>query len=72
MRVMIPAALILALSQPAIAQDWARFVSPEDGFSSNYLGQPKIETIMHTSQFQQPLPAKYRCGRAGPLLDYGG
>jgi hypothetical protein len=58
MRVMIPAALILALSQPALAQDWMRFVSPEDGFSSNYPGQPKIETITYTSQYQQALPAK--------------
>src|SRR4030095_4792596 len=58
MRVMIPAALILSLTQPAIAQDWARFVSPEDGFSANYPGQPKAETTTSTSQFQQPLPGK--------------
>ena len=58
MRVMIPAALILALSQPALAQDWARFVSPEDGFSSNYPGQPKVETTTYSSQYQQALPAK--------------
>ena len=58
MRVMIPAALILCLSQPAIAQDWARFVSIDDGFSANYPGQPKVETITYTSQYRQPLPGK--------------
>jgi len=59
MRVMIPAAaLILLLSQPATAQDWARFVSIDDGFSANYPGQPKVETITYTSQYQQPLPGK--------------
>lgn len=65
MRVMIPAALILFLSQPAIAQDWARFVSIDDGFSANYPGQPKTETITYTSQYQQPLPGKvYRAADA--------
>jgi len=59
MRVMIPAAaLILLLSQPATAQDWARFVSIDDGFSANYPGQPKVETITYTSQYEQPLPGK--------------
>jgi hypothetical protein len=65
MRVMIPAALILLLSQPAFSQDWTRFVSPEDGFSANYPGQPKVETTTYTSQYQQPLPAKvYRAADA--------
>ena len=58
MRVMIPAALIISLSQPALAQDWARFVSPEDGFSANYPGQPKVETTTYTSEYRQALPAK--------------
>ena len=50
---MIPAALILSLSQPAFAQDWTRFVSPEDGFSANYPGQPKVETTTYTSEYRQ-------------------
>jgi hypothetical protein len=58
MRVMIPAALILSLSQPVFGQDWTRFVSAEDGFSANYPGPPKVETITYTSQYHQPLPAK--------------
>jgi hypothetical protein len=71
MRVMIPAAaLILLLSQPATAQDWARFVSIDDGFSANYPGQPKVETITYTSQYQQPLPGKVYSA-ADALLDHG-
>jgi hypothetical protein len=58
MRVMIPAALILSLSGPASAQDWTRFVSPEDGFSANYPGQPKVETTTYVSEYRQTLPAK--------------
>lgn len=58
MRVMIPAALVIFLSQPAVAQDWARLVSIEDGFSANYPGQPKVEASTYTSQYGQPLPAR--------------
>jgi len=55
---LIPAALILSLSQPALAQDWARFVSADDGFSANYPGQPKAESIPYASQYGQALPAR--------------
>ena len=55
---LFPAALIICLSQPAFAQDWARFVSPEDGFSGNYAGQPKVETTTYASEYPQQLPAK--------------
>jgi hypothetical protein len=58
MRSMIPAALILSLSSPAAAQEWARFVSPEDGFSANYPGQPKVEVTTYTTEYRQELPAK--------------
>jgi len=58
MRSIIPAALILSLSSPAVAQEWARFVSPEDGFSANYPGQPKVEVTTYTTEYRQLLPAK--------------
>jgi hypothetical protein len=58
MRVMVPAAVILSLSGPAFAQDWTRVVSPEDGFSANYPGQPKVETTTYVSEYRQTLPAK--------------
>jgi hypothetical protein len=55
---MVPAAVILSLSGPAFAQDWTRVVSPEDGFSANYPGQPKVETTTYVSEYRQTLPAK--------------
>jgi len=78
MRVMIPAALILSLSQPLFAQDWMRMVSIEDGFSANYPGQPKVDTFTYMSQYGQPLPAKiYRASDAlgrysTTVVDYRG
>jgi hypothetical protein len=55
----IPVAFVLCcISHPAVAQDWARFVSPEDGFSANYPGKPKIETTTYQSEYRQTLPAK--------------
>jgi hypothetical protein len=55
----IPVALVLCcISHPVAAQDWARFVSPEDGFSANYPGKPKIETTTYQSEYRQALPAK--------------
>ena len=58
MRLLIPAALILSLSQPAFAQDWTRFASPAEGFSSNYPGQPTVETTTYTTEYRQQLPAR--------------
>ena len=55
----IPVALVLCcISHPAVAQDWARFVSPEEGFSANYPGKPTIETTTYQSEYRQTLPAK--------------
>jgi hypothetical protein len=55
---LIAAALIVSASPPAFAQDWARFVSPEDGFSANYPGQPKVETATYTTEYRVQLPSK--------------
>ena len=49
-RPLIPAALIVCASQSALAQEWTRFVSPEDGFSANYPGKPKVETTTYLSE----------------------
>lgn len=71
-------ASVLSVAHPAFAQDWARFVSPEDGFSANFPGQPKIETTTYTSEYRQPLPAKvYRAADAlgrysTTVVDYRG
>jgi hypothetical protein len=57
----IPAALILFISSPVSGQgrveEWARFVSPEDGFSANYPGQPARDTTAYTTEYRLSLPA---------------
>jgi len=53
-----PAALILCLSLPVSAQDWTHFVSREDGFSANYPGEPKVETITYVTEYHQQLPGR--------------
>jgi hypothetical protein len=55
---LIPAALIVFLAQPVLAQDWTRFVSPEDGFSANYPGRPKTESITYATEYGLQLPGK--------------
>jgi hypothetical protein len=54
----ILAVLILSIAEPALAQDWMRFVSRDDGFSANYPGQPKSEVITYVTEYRQPLPAR--------------
>jgi len=77
-RPLIPAALIVCASQSALAQEWTRFVSPEDGFSANYPGKPKVETTTYLSEYRQTLPAKvYRAADAlgrdsTPVVAYRG
>ena len=77
-RPLISAALIVCASQSALAQEWTRFVSPEDGFSANYPGQPKVETTTYLSEYRQTLPAKiYRAADAlgrysTTVVDYRG
>lgn len=58
MRLIPLAAFILCLSEPAVAQDWARFVSPDDGFSANYPGTPKVDVTTYGTQYRQTLPAR--------------
>jgi hypothetical protein len=74
----IVVAFVVSLPQVVVAQDWARFVSPEDGFSANYPGKPTIESTTYTSEYRQALPAKvYRAADAlgrysTTVVDYRG
>ena len=51
-------AVVLCIAHPAFAQEWTRFVSPEDGFSANFPGRPKVEATTYLSEYRQSLPAK--------------
>ena len=59
------AVVALALSAPALAQDWAPMTSREDGFRANYPGPPKVETTTYATEFRITLPARiYRASDA--------
>ena len=54
----LSAAVILLGSHAAFAQDWAPFVSAEDGFSATFPGKPKVETITYATEYRMTLPAR--------------
>jgi hypothetical protein len=60
---LIPAALIAAA--PLSAQDWQTVTAIEDGFRSNFPGQPTVERIVYESEFRLSLPGRvYRASDA--------
>ena len=72
------AVVILSLPAPAFAQDCARFVNTDDGFSANFPGQPKVDVTTYPTEYGQTLPARiYRAadslGRySTTVVDYRG
>jgi hypothetical protein len=68
---LVPLACAAAVcaSTPAFAQDWAPMTSREDGFRAAFPGQPAVETITYTTEFNLKLPARvYRA--ADPMGRY--
>ena len=63
---LIAAALLLAVSAPALAQEWTEFVSKEDRFTANFPGTPTITEITYKSQFGADLPARVYSATLGP------
>jgi hypothetical protein len=57
-RIALLAVLMLSISTPLFAQEWTEFVSREDGFSTNFPGQPLITESTYKSQFGADLPAR--------------
>ena len=51
-------ATVLTVAAPGFAQDWAPMTSREDGFRANFPGQPKVETIVYTTEFNLKLPGR--------------
>ena len=65
----IPAAFLVCLSAPALAQEWEHFTSREDGFSANFPGKPAVETTTYKTEYGMTLPARvYRA--SDPLGRY--
>ena len=54
----IPVALILCSPGPLFAQGWAEYASPADFFSVNLPGEPSVEEIVYTSEYDAELPAR--------------
>ncbi len=65
----IQAALIVTAAGPASAQDWATFKFIEDGFRTNFPGEPTIEPITYETEFGMQLPGR-RYFAADALGDY--
>ena len=63
---LIPLILVaLMVAAPAPAQDWMTVTVVEDGFRSNYPGDPSAETISYETEFRMSLPGRvYRAADA--------
>jgi len=56
---LIPLILVaLIVAAPASAQDWQTVTLVEDGFRSNYPGDPTVESISYETEFRLSLPGR--------------
>ena len=61
----IQAAFLVTAAGPVSAQDWATVTSIEDGFRTNFPGEPTIEPITYETEFHMQLPGRvYRASDA--------
>jgi hypothetical protein len=58
--------IVLSTAAPAVAQEWAEFVSRDDRFTANFPGTPQITTTTYQSQFGADLPARVYSAAQGP------
>lgn len=66
MKTLVAAVLVLAVSAPALAQEWTEFASREDRFTANFPGTPTITETTYKSQFGADLPARVYSATRGP------
>jgi hypothetical protein len=62
---LIPAAVALFMSAPALAQGWIEYTNREDRFSVNFPGQPSVRDFTYTSSLDAPLPARIYTAERG-------
>lgn len=55
---LIPTAVILLGSAPALAQEWMPFVSTNDGFRAVYPGEPNVEETSYVTLLSMTLPGR--------------
>ena len=58
-------ALVVAMSGPALAQEWVEFASQPDRFTCNFPVQPKVTETTFKSQFGADLPARVYSAESG-------
>jgi hypothetical protein len=54
----IPAAVLLVVSVPASAQEWAEYNSRQDFFSVNFTAEPTIREIKYETEYGLTLPGR--------------
>lgn len=64
-RVLMSAALVLAMSEASFAQEWAEFASREDRFTISFPGTPVVTDTVYTSQYGAVLPTHVYSGAEG-------
>jgi hypothetical protein len=62
---LVSAALILAMSAPALAQEYVEFASRDDRFSVTFPVQPTVTETKYMSQFGAALPARVYSAEPG-------
>jgi hypothetical protein len=55
----------LTIAPVALAQEWAEYVNPQDGFKINFPGKPKIAEITWKSQMEYMLPGRVYSAERG-------
>ena len=63
---LILAALILSISGPCFAQDWAVYVDRAERFSVNFPGEPTVQEMIYMSEDGSTLPARVYTAQEGP------
>ena len=63
---LVPAAFVLCLSTPVLAQEWIEYTSREDLFTVNFPGNPTVRDITYATEYGVTLPGHVHSYQAGP------
>jgi hypothetical protein len=61
----VPAAFVLFVASPAVAQEWVEYNSPHDSFSVNFPTEPEIRNITYPSEYGVTLPGRVYTSNEG-------
>jgi hypothetical protein len=63
---LIPAAFILCIASPGLAQEWTEFTSKGDRFTVNLPGEPRVQEMAWPSEYGVVFPARVYSYAQGP------